>query len=119
MCFNEEHETDYKKPVFQKMAAEARYRLFNRLGKTQDLSAMKQTVENEYRKFCQAERRSLKAQGSSAEEQRHGPVQKLGPEGYWTIISEMKKDPQLKGPDGKDFVKGNECGEKVFYNGSG
>ena len=100
------------------MAAEARYRLFNRLGKTQDLAAMKRTVENEYRKFCQAERRSLKAQGFSAKEHRNGPGQRLGAEGYWTIISEMKKDPQLKGPDGKDFVEGNECGENVFYNGS-
>ena len=63
--------------------------------------------------------RSLKSQGFSAQEQRNGPVQKLGPEGYWTIISEMKKDLQLKGPDGKDFVERNECGEKVFYNGSG
>ena len=31
----------------------------------------------------------------------------IGPEGYWEIMSAMRKNPELRGPDGKAFDKSN------------
>ena len=78
------------------MARDARYRTYNRLGKTQNHQDMRRVAQQQYHKFALAERQSLAKQGYSREEQRDGPIQRLGAEGYWTIISEMKRDPQLK-----------------------
>ena len=89
------------------MAREVRYRTFNRVDKAKSLRDMKRLGLAQYNKFAAAERKSKQKEGYTGAAIRDGPIQRLGAEGYWLIISEMKRDPQLKGPDGIDFVAGN------------
>ena len=106
-CYNRNHATQHGDRAFERLAKAERYRIFNRVSKETNLADMKRLGVQMYQRWALDERKRLQKEGFHGEDARSGPVQMLGAEGYWQVISEMRKNPLLRGPDGAAFDQGN------------
>ena len=106
-CYNKNHVTEHRDRAFERFAKQERYRIFNRVGKETNLSDMKRLGLQMYNRWALEERHILREEGFHGEDLRAGSVQMLGAEGYWQVICEMRKNPLLRGPDGKAFDQPN------------
>ena len=60
-----------------------------------------------YRKQVVNERKKRRQEGYKGKEVHEGPISRMGPEAYWTIVCEMARDPILKGLNGAEMDEPN------------
>ena len=100
-------ELEHSEKEFSRLAKEVRFRRFNRVDRPKGIEDMKDEAMAKYRQFANKERNEMKQAGFKGNAIREGPIQMLGAERYWLIISELRRDPLLRGPDGENFTETN------------
>ena len=68
----------------------------------------------QYYDLCIEERAQCKAEGFKDQDLKNGPISSIGADGFWLIVSEMRRDPWLRGPDGVGLEAGNKAAMTIL-----
>ena len=99
VCHNASEKTWYKEKEFKRLASDERFKRFNRVDKPKNLERLEHECKQQHHKMVVKERIARRQAGFKGKDVNDGPIARMGSDGYWLMIQEMRIDPQLKGPD--------------------